>query len=231
MTGRCLSRPARFARRGRLGEQQEFVGAPGRLLGMPVRRFGHGPVFKAARQYLDGLDERLHLFLQPVHALLKRRLAGGAGWWLRCCVHDTDAAPLRDGRLGPLVLTVMPGRRRKGRPHASTVMLADQRPAAPGRCRSSGLQNAPGITGRTGLPHHGRSRHDDPVAATRGGVSGTVEACLGVARRGAAPLDERAAAAVAHLGLLHAGAAGPQLPVWQRQQAWICATWKARWSG
>ena len=88
------------------------MGAPGRLLGMPAPRLGQGPVLKAARQHLDGLDERLHLCLKPVHALLKRGFAGGARRWLRRCVHDVNAAPLPKGRPGPLA-TVMRGSRRR----------------------------------------------------------------------------------------------------------------------
>lgn len=89
------------------------MGAPARLLDVPVPRLGHGPVLKAACQHLNGFDDRLHLCLKPVHALLKRELTGGAGGWLRCCVHDSDAVPLRDARPGPLVTTVMPGSRRR----------------------------------------------------------------------------------------------------------------------
>lgn len=85
------------------------MGPPCRRLGVPVLRLGHRPVLKAARQHLYRLDERLHLFLKPMYALLKRGPAGGAGQWLRCCVHDPDAALLREGRPGPLVTTVMPG--------------------------------------------------------------------------------------------------------------------------
>jgi hypothetical protein len=71
----------RPAWRGRLGEKQQFVSAPGRLFSVPVLRLGHRPALKTAGQHLDGFNERLHLRLKPVHAFLNGRLAGTAGRW------------------------------------------------------------------------------------------------------------------------------------------------------
>ncbi len=63
------------------------MGAPGRLFGMPVLWLCHRPALQASRQHLDGLGERICLYLEPVHALLYRGRAGRTACF-RWCVHD-----------------------------------------------------------------------------------------------------------------------------------------------
>jgi hypothetical protein len=48
------------------------VGAPGCLHGGGVGWFGQWAILKAAREYFDGLDQRVNLVLEPADALLKR---------------------------------------------------------------------------------------------------------------------------------------------------------------
>jgi len=59
------------------------VSPPGRVFGAPSARFGHRPVLKAARQHLDGVNERLHLRLEQAHAVVNRGLARTGGRWFR----------------------------------------------------------------------------------------------------------------------------------------------------
>jgi hypothetical protein len=63
-------------RRGRSGQEQQFVGAPGRLFGLPVPWLCHRPALQASRQHLDGLGEQICLCLEPAYALLHRGRAG-----------------------------------------------------------------------------------------------------------------------------------------------------------
>ncbi len=55
-----------------LREEQQLAGPPGRFLGLPVLRLGHRAALKAAREYLDRLDERIHPGLELAKSSKRR---------------------------------------------------------------------------------------------------------------------------------------------------------------